>query len=138
MNEERMRWNRRCDRDDRDRCCEDRDRDDRCCRLDDRDRDDRRCREDRDRDDRCCREDRDRDDRSCREDRDQDDRRCPGIVRQEQKHYCEWVCGCDGCGYFDPQCRDRYWPDFTHPRWLSLDRLYSDCRHECGCKDLSC
>ena len=45
----------------------------------------------------------------------------------------EYVCGCDGCGCFPSECRDSFWPSFSHPRWLSLETLYAASNRECGC-----
>ncbi|MCI9457606.1 MAG: hypothetical protein HFE44_11620 [Oscillospiraceae bacterium] len=60
----------------------------------------------------------------------------------------EYVCGCDGCGCYPSECRDPFWPSFSHPRWLSLETLYSSsncrcrceccCERDCGCEDLRC
>lgn len=41
------------------------------------------------------------------------------------------VYGCDGCGYYRSCNRDPFWPSFSHPRWLSLESLYSGCHSSC-------
>lgn len=34
-------------------------------------------------------------------------------------------CDEDGCcGMYPEDCRNTFWPDFTHPRWLSCRELY--------------
>jgi hypothetical protein len=42
------------------------------------------------------------------------------------------IC-CDGdenCRRFDEECRDCFWPNFSHPTWLCCDILYGCCRKE--------
>lgn len=38
----------------------------------------------------------------------------------------------EGCRFFDEECRDCFWPDFTHPRWLPCRILYGCCD---GCNE---
>ncbi|MGI5967462.1 MULTISPECIES: hypothetical protein [Anaerotruncus] len=69
---------------------------------------------------------------------------------------CEWYpiyedgCGCgpdrplrlccdqDGCcGLFPEACRNTFWPDFAHPRWLCCQDLYCAARKSnkpCPCQ----
>lgn len=58
------------------------------------------------------------------------------------KRFCERpvhrvCCDSDGCcGLYPEACRNRFWPDFSHPRFLSCDQLYNRCPREnqsCGC-----
>lgn len=32
---------------------------------------------------------------------------------------------------FRQECRDCFWPIFTHPRWLCCETLYGCCREKC-------
>lgn len=44
----------------------------------------------------------------------------------QDRQYCQ---NADGSGaYYNSSCRDPFWPEFAHPRWLSCQRLYSACR----------
>jgi hypothetical protein len=36
----------------------------------------------------------------------------------------------DDCHHFEEECRDCFWPEFSHPTWLCCEILYGCCREE--------
>ena len=47
-----------------------------------------------------------------------------------EKRIC-FAPGTDRPRFFRQECRDCFWPDFTHPTWLCCDTLYGCCRERC-------
>ena len=47
-----------------------------------------------------------------------------------QMRLCCDQSGC--CGMFPEDCRNTFWPEFSHPRWLCCKDLYC-ARRKCGC-----
>lgn len=75
----------------------------------------------------------------------QDAGSCDGIAcKKDSCNVSRRLC-CDrdgGCCLYPERCRDGFWPEFAHPRWLCCKDLYSGenhynscCHADCNCDD---
>ena len=57
----------------------------------------------------------------------------PVDVTSDNGRQMRLCCDQNGCcGMFPEDCRNTFWPDFAHPRWLCCKDLYC-ARRKCGC-----
>ena len=59
--------------------------------------------------------------------------RCCDKVCCEDNNVTRYRVCCDenGCCRYPCSCRNPYWPEFAHPRWLSCEDLYNGSNESC-------
>ena len=66
---------------------------------------------------------------------------CAGIACKKDSCAVTRRLCCDrdgGCCLYPESCRDNFWPEFAHPRWLCCKDLYSGQSHYNSCRSSGC
>lgn len=66
---------------------------------------------------------------------------CAGIACKKDSCAVTRRLCCDrdgGCCLYPESCRDNFWPEFAHPRWLCCKDLYSGQSHYNSCHSSGC